>query len=101
MPEDRRMAGSCTTTRVRVSGHHRQISKGSSGAPSHQRLSAVSLKHREVQVRRVRRRVARCAHVAEMLAARHHRAFRETRRVSLEVRVVVDVRFGRIELVDS
>src|SRR5512133_1149813 len=56
---------------------------------------------REVQVRRLRRRVAGAAHVADHLALAHGVAFGEAVRIALQVRVVIGVARLRIELVDG
>src|SRR5690349_21008930 len=60
----------------------------------------TELEDREVQVRRVRRRVARRADVADHLSLLDGVAFVQAARVALEMRVVVRARAGRIELVD-
>src|SRR5207244_6223609 len=56
--------------------------------------------HGEVQVRGVRRRIARRADVSDDLTARYMLPFVETARITLEVRVVVAETLGGIELVD-
>ena len=46
-----------------------------------------------MQVRRALRRVSGCANESDHIALAHRRAFFESRRVSIEMRVVVDKRF--------
>src|SRR5438477_9835715 len=70
---------------------------GLAGPPA---LVEAEAEHGEMKVRRVLGRVARRADVADHLATLHLRAFDQTRRVVVEMRVVVGEMIGGIELVD-
>src|SRR5688500_19808719 len=64
-------------------------------------LVIAHLEDREVKVRRVARRVASRADVADHLSAVEGVLCLEPRRVTFEVRVVVDVAVGRVVLIES
>ena len=63
-------------------------------------LVGVQLEHREMQMRRIRRRVACRADVADHVALRDRQAFLHAVGIPLQVRVVITEAPGRIELVD-
>src|SRR5215470_1115189 len=53
-----------------------------------------------MQVRRIRRSIARGSDVPDDVAALHFHAFVNTVRIAIQVGIVITIMFGRIELID-